>query len=86
LWLPDVNAWIALASNKHQHHPIARAWFDSVTNEIGFCRITQMGLLRLLTNTHVMEEDVLNPAGALKIYQEFLFDLRIRFVQEPLGV
>ena len=26
-----------------------------------FCRITQLGFLGLLTNTHVMEEEVMNP-------------------------
>jgi toxin-antitoxin system PIN domain toxin len=84
--MPDVNVWIALASDKHEHHPPARRWLDSVTGEICFCQITQMGLLRLLTNSRVMEDDVLNPANGLRVYDEFLCDPRIRFVPEPSGV
>ena len=45
-----------------------------------------MGLLRLLTNRRVVEEDALTPPEALGVYQEFLSDARIRFVEEPEGV
>ena len=45
-----------------------------------------MGLLRLLTNARVMEDDVLNPQVALVIYGEFLGDSRVKFVQEPAGI
>jgi toxin-antitoxin system PIN domain toxin len=85
-WMPDENVWIALASNKHEHHSIAHEWIDSVTGEICFCRITQMGLLRLLTNSRVMEDDVLKPPDAVRAYEEFLSDSRVRFVAEPGGV
>ncbi len=54
--------------------------------EICFCRITQMGLLRLLSNSRVMEEDVLEPTDALRVYAGFLSDSRVRFVPEPSGV
>ena len=53
--LPDVNVWIALAAEGHVHHLPARKWFAAQpTASVAFCRITQMGLLRLLTNSNVM--------------------------------
>lgn len=36
--LPDVNVWIALVSDRHEHHAIARSWFDSVIGPVLFCR------------------------------------------------
>jgi len=47
--LPDVNVWIAAASDRHEHHATARQWFDSASAPICFCRVTQMAFLRLLT-------------------------------------
>jgi predicted nucleic acid-binding protein len=29
-FLPDVNVWIALASNRPEHHSVARIWFEAV--------------------------------------------------------
>ena len=52
IWLPDVNRWIALAAEGHVHHVPAREWFAAQpVASVAFCRITQMGLLRLLTNS-----------------------------------
>src|ERR1035437_4282472 len=52
---PDVNIWIALAAEGHVHHVPARDWFAAQPDgSVAFCRITQMGLLRLLTNSSVM--------------------------------
>lgn len=50
-YLPDVNLWLALASNGHEHHEIAQAWFASLadTDRAVMCRSTQQSLLRLLT-------------------------------------
>jgi hypothetical protein len=63
--LPDVNLWIGLTSNRHVHHAQAKAWLEGLGDErIAFCRITELGLLRLLTNQHVMGEDVLAPPAA----------------------
>jgi toxin-antitoxin system PIN domain toxin len=74
-FLPDLNVWIALAVIEHQHHEKALRWFESVGgNDLAFCRITQMGFLRLLTNAHVMKGDQLTPSAAWqrldRVYQE----------------
>src|ERR1700675_3742111 len=60
--LPDINVWVSLATEKHAHHELAKNWFQRLQNErLVFCRLTQLGFLRLLTNKHVMQGDVLMP-------------------------
>jgi toxin-antitoxin system PIN domain toxin len=67
--LPDVNLWIGLTSNRHIHHARAKAWLEGIEDtRIAFCRITELGFLRLLTNQHVMGEDVLAPRQAWLVY------------------
>ena len=82
-WLPDVNVWLALCSDRHVHHRIAAQWLDSVQAPVFFSRVTQMGLLRLLTNIRVMEDDVLTPQRAIAVYQELRADERVEFIGEP---
>jgi uncharacterized protein len=85
--LPDVNVWLALVSRRHIHHEIAAGWFETVAdNQVAFCRITQMGMLRLLTNRHAMGVDALNPIEAWKTYRRLMSDGRIRFLGEPAGI
>ena len=60
IYLPDVNVWVALAVDGHPHHAIAKRWFERLGQEsLLFCRVTEMGLLRLLTNEHVMSLKVI---------------------------
>jgi uncharacterized protein len=55
---PDVNIWIALTSNRHVHHAPANEWPQGIdSGQIVFCRISELGFLRLLINPHVMGKD-----------------------------
>jgi len=64
-FLPDVNVWIGLAVIEHEQHRQAIQWFESTSgHSLAFCRVTQMGFLRPLTNRHVMQGDELSPAAA----------------------
>ena len=81
--LPDVNVWIAAASDRHEHHAAARQWFDPVSGPVCFCRVTQMAFLRLLTNSNVMGEDILSPPDAIAVYHRLLSDDRVHFESEP---
>ena len=85
--LPDINVWVALASDRHVHHPVARDWFAAI-GEAGaaLCRITQMGLLRLLTNSRVMGDDVLNQHQAWRVYEQLARDQRVVFALEPPAI
>jgi toxin-antitoxin system PIN domain toxin len=83
-YLLDVNVWIALAAERHTHHRIARHWFSNLPNEkLAFCRVTQLGFLRLLTNKHVMHEEVMNSHEAWQAYHGLRLDRRIGYLPEP---
>jgi uncharacterized protein len=85
--LPDSNVWLALAVAEHIHHDAARRWFETADPDIlAFCRVTQMGFLRLLTNPRVMQEDALKPARAWKLLDQFCENRRIVSAEEPPGV
>ena len=82
-YFPDVNVWVALAYEGHQHHAPASAWLARLNGEaVYFCRFTQLGLLRLLTHPSVMGEDVRRQREAWRIYDAFLRDERISFHPE----
>jgi hypothetical protein len=81
-YFPDVNVWIALAYEGHQHHISATAWFVSLTGAVYFCRFTQLGFLRLLTHPSVMREDVRTQVEAWLVYDSFLQDERVSFHTE----
>jgi predicted nucleic acid-binding protein len=51
-----------------------------------FCRITQLGLLRLLTNQAVMGDSVLNVGRAAGTLDRWSEDPRVEFAAEPLGI
>ena len=85
---PDVNVWLALAYPRHEHHPEALAWYESLRKEeaMVFCRQTQTGFLRLLTLRAVMGIDVKSQVEAWRIYDAFFDRSNVRFVEEPHGI
>jgi len=86
IFLPDVNVWLALISMRHIHNRVAVGWLAQCGGDpLAFCRVSQMGLLRLLTNKHVMGVDVLRPGEAWRAYEGIMRDSRMRFVDEPSG-
>jgi toxin-antitoxin system PIN domain toxin len=85
--LPDINVWIALASDRHVHHETAKNWFVEIEpGGAAFCRVTQMGFLRLITNRHVMGVDVVTQKEAWQVYQTLSKDQRVTFFHEPSGI
>lgn len=84
--LPDVNVWLAAAWARHVHHDAARRWLDDEDHELVFCRVTEMSLLRWLTNPAVTSTDVRTRRQAWDIVMALQADPRVRFVQEPSGV
>lgn len=84
-FLPDVNVWLAIVVQNHPHNPLAATWFNSTVNRLWLCRITELGVLRLLTNSTVMEGAPNTPRQAMNSIEELLSDPRIRFLEEPLG-
>jgi hypothetical protein len=85
LLFPDLNVWLALSDITHTHHAAAWAWLNRLPNEdrLLLSRYTQLGLLRLLTNTAVMGEQTLTLRKAWAVYDRWLQDPRVEFCSEP---
>jgi len=85
--LADANVWLALAFSDHLHHSKAKAWFDAqAESTVAFCRVTQMALLRHLTNPKIMGAFVQNQQNAWNTYDALLKDARVVFLAEPTGL
>ena len=82
---PDVNVWLALTHDGHVHHPVAAAWFQSLSEDarLSFCRNTQLSFLRLITTEAIMGKDVLSQVGAWGLYDRWFDDSRVVFLEEP---
>jgi toxin-antitoxin system PIN domain toxin len=85
---PDVNVWLALAHQIHPNHKSAAAWERSLPTKsvLCFCRFTQLGLLRLLTNSSAMRQDVLTQSQAWEAFDSFLHVAGARLIDEPQGI
>lgn len=82
---PDVNVWIALTYRAHIHYTSAKTWLESLSDdsELVFCRLTQLGFLRLLTTAAVMGNRVVSQAEAWDLYDEWLENGRAIYIDEP---
>lgn len=63
-------------------------WGESVdpSSIFYFCRVSQLSLLRLLTNESVMGADVATQQEAWRIYDLFLANGRTSLIDEPRGI
>jgi toxin-antitoxin system PIN domain toxin len=81
--LPDLNVWLALADPDHEYHERARRyWETEAASRLSFCRVTMLGLLRLLTNRKVMRNDPFTPDQAWLAYRSFLALPEVVFLAE----
>lgn len=81
----DVNVWLALSAQGHAHHEPAIQWLDALpdSGRLVFCRITQLSLLRLLTTSGAMKDEVLTQTQAWRVYLAWMGDERVEFQDEP---
>jgi uncharacterized protein len=89
--LADSNVWLALALSKHHFHAAARAWLDQQAppEMVAFCRSTQQSFLRLLTTEAMLTLYGIPPLtnrAAWLVYEGFLADKRISWLEEPSGL
>jgi toxin-antitoxin system PIN domain toxin len=85
--LPDVNVWLALTDDRHVHHHTARQyWNEQRADEIAFCRVTMLALLRLVTNAQVMSGHAFTNDEAWDIYRTYRNLPIIRFLPEANAV
>jgi toxin-antitoxin system PIN domain toxin len=83
LSFPDINVWLALAAPEHVHSALARRWWDGEDGIVAFCRLTQLGFLRLVTTAAVMDSKPLTISEAWRVYDRFYDDDRMTFISEP---
>jgi hypothetical protein len=81
--LPDLNVWLALTDPDHQHHEKARRYWEAeAAPQVAFCRVTMLGLLRLLTHPKVMHGSPFTPEEAWLAYRSFLALPEVAFLSE----
>jgi hypothetical protein len=85
---PDVNVWVALHHQIHEHHERSLAWFDGLgaKDTLVFCRQTQMGLFRLLTTDAVMGDEVLTQRQCWTLYRQWISGGKAKLENEPATV
>ena len=81
--LPDINVWLAIVVERHVlNGPASTWWNQDQSDAIGFCRVTQLGLLRHLTNAATMKENPLTNRQAWRVFETLHSDARVRFFPE----
>jgi toxin-antitoxin system PIN domain toxin len=84
--LLDINVWLALAVEEHPHHPMAlRYWAEVQAGgaTLWFCRVTMLGLVRLLCQPKVVGKGALDLSAAWALYQRFRAIASVRLADEP---
>ncbi len=84
---PDINVWLAVVVERHVFNRAASIWWNqNQSGAIGFCRFTQLGLLRHLTNAATMKGSPLTNRQAWKIFETLAADARVCFFSEQPGL
>lgn len=85
--LLDGSVWLPLSAPDHVHHSRAlRYWEEESAEELAFCRVTALALLRHLTNPHILGDVALDGPGAWQALAMWLAVPRVRLLSEPPGV
>lgn len=88
--LADVNVWLATLVESHPHHQKAIDWWQErvIRNDdtVYLCRVTQLGLLRLLTNSHVMGASVRDARQAWDLVDALTAQGPVGYLDEPAAL
>jgi uncharacterized protein len=84
--LVDVGVWLAAVWGRHVHHRVTAEWFGAQADDLAFCRVTQMGLLRLLSNPAIMGGDAVDRSQAWRTFGQLWADERVLMADEPDGL
>ncbi len=84
----DANVFLAASIEAHAHHAPARQWVDCVElpSTLGFCRVTEMSCLRLLTQPIAEGFRPLSNRNAAAVYLAWRQDERVELIAEPPGL
>lgn len=81
--LVDVGVWLAATWGRHAQHPVARQWFGAQSDDLLLCRVTQMSLLRLVTNPAILGDDAVTRSEAWHVIDQIWSDERVLWAGEP---
>jgi hypothetical protein len=84
-YLIDINVWLAFSWNRHAHHSTAHVWLRQRkldNSRLLFCRVTQLGLLRLLANKAILGDEALTMSEAFAVFDQWMADPRCEFSAE----
>ena len=88
--LADVNVWFATLVAEHPHHAAATRWWRSdvlpAGQHVALCRLTQLGLLRLLSNERVMGPQRMDHGQAWTVVGDLTAQEHVHLLDEPAGV
>lgn len=84
--LLDANVWLPLVWDGHAYHVKALNWVSALEEPIYFCRVTQLALLRHLTNKAILADDALVNEDALTLVEGLSRVSSIECLGEPKGV
>jgi len=99
--LPDINVWLALAVQEHPHHQAALRYWATAQAEstregaaaasagsgsrLWFCRVTMLGLVRLLCQPKAVGPGALDTLAAWALYTRYRALPHIGLLREPEG-
>jgi uncharacterized protein len=81
--LVDAGVWLAAIWGRHVHHHVARPWFENQSDDLILCRVTQMSLLRLISNPAIMGADTVTSSEAWRVIDRLWSDDRVLWAEEP---
>jgi uncharacterized protein len=84
--LLDIGVWLAAVWGRHVHYPVASVWVNGQADDLVFCRVTQMGLLRLVSNPAIMGGDAVDRSQAWRLFDQLWSDERVLWAEEPDGL
>jgi toxin-antitoxin system PIN domain toxin len=85
--LLDASVWLPLSVPDHVHHERARRYWDhEAADEVAFCRVTALALLRHLTNRRILGDAALDGLAAWRALATWLAAPGVRLLSEPPGL
>ena len=97
--LPDINVWLALAVQEHPHHQAALRYWATAQDErtregaaaaragsgsrLWFCRVTMLGLVRLLCQPKAVGPGALDTLAAWTLYAQYRALPHVGLLPEP---
>ena len=84
--LPDLNVWLALVCPDHSHHRHAvHYWEQLAADEVLFCTVTALGLVRLVCQPKLMGRAVRNAAKASALLEALFQQHSVRLAEPEHG-